>query len=343
MEFLCPHCQNKLMVQDQYAGTLMKCPYCSKTFQAPAAAPALPPVPPPAASPPPVTMGYGLAADSAAPPPKSPPPPPPSVAPVSKEPAKKPVSVPPTSTEHQHTHALTLSPKVLPWVSVGAWVVVFILFWFPWVGLYPGGLGVFTQGPLSASVGGGWVDLDWLAYVKKASEDGNTVSRFILVESKADPSKLEMASLDSSIFLGLFVFFFFWVALLTAIVSAVWPLVQIRLPPALEQLRPWRWAIAAGLSLLAFLLLTMQLLVGFSLEHKVTAEAEKKVNEKFGGEQGSFKERAIAEREAAVSPQRTLALWAAFWLSLLAAAAAVLQFWLDYRGQRPLPQLAVRW
>src|SRR5262249_23498834 len=152
---------------------------------------------------------------------------------------------------------------------------------------------------------------------------------------------LELVPLNGAIFLGMFIFFFFWVALLTAIVSAALPLVQVKLPPALEQLQPWRWAIAAGLALLAFFLLAMQLLVGFSLEHKVADEAEKRVNEKFSGEQQSFKDRAIAEREAAVSPQRTLALRLAFWLSLLATVAAILQFWLDYRGKRPLPQLAV--
>jgi hypothetical protein len=342
MEFLCPHCQNKLMVQDEYAGTLMKCPYCSKTFQAPAQAPALPPVPPPApaSSPPPAPAGYGLAAEPPAPP-KSAPPPPPSVTPVSREAPSGPVSPPPTSTEYQRTHTATLSPKVLPWVAVGAWFLVFVLFFFSWVGLYPGGYGAYWQGPLGIAVGGGDPDKDWVLYVKEASKEGNTVSRFMLVE-KSD-GKLEMVPPGGGVFMGLFIFFFFWLALLTAAVSVAWPLLQIKLPPVVEQLRPWRWAIAAGLSLLAFFFLAMQLLVGLGLEHKVVEQADKVVKDKFADQQQSFKDWATAERVAAVNPQRTFALRLAFWLSLLATVAAGLQFWLDYRGSRPLPQLALRW
>jgi hypothetical protein len=120
--------------------------------------------------------------------------------------------------------------------------------------------------------------------------------------------------------------------------------VQVKLPPAVEQLRPWRWAITAGLSLLAFFLLALQLLTGFSLESTVQERAEAAVKEKYQDQQESFKNLAFAERVAAVNAQRTLALRLTFWLSLLATVAAGLQFWLDFRGQqRPLPQLAVHW
>src|SRR5438034_1070971 len=49
MELLCPSCQKKLTIPDQYAGQLMKCPLCTQTFTAPA----LPPTPGPAMAPPP--------------------------------------------------------------------------------------------------------------------------------------------------------------------------------------------------------------------------------------------------------------------------------------------------
>src|SRR5205807_2326346 len=74
MDFLCPSCQKMLTVPDQYAGTLMKCPLCQNTFQAPAlpakpppleaAGPATPPTPPPA---PP--DAYGLKEPPLSPPP----------------------------------------------------------------------------------------------------------------------------------------------------------------------------------------------------------------------------------------------------------------------------------
>lgn len=66
MELLCPSCQRKLTIPDQYAGQLMKCPLCTNTFTAPALAP--PPVTPP---PPPMVT--------------APPPPPPMVFPPHQE------------------------------------------------------------------------------------------------------------------------------------------------------------------------------------------------------------------------------------------------------------------
>jgi hypothetical protein len=260
------------------------------------------------------------------------------VTPITKEPSAKPLPAPPTSTEYQRTHALTLSPKVMPWVSVGAWFLVFVLFFFPWVGLYPGGNYVYTQGPLSVAVGGASIDKDWVNYIRTADP---TVSGFMLA-TKGD-GKPEPVLPGGSIILGFFIFFFFWVAFLLAIVSAVWPLVQVKLPPVVEQLRPWRWAITAGLSLLAFFLLALQLLTGFGLEDTVAERARAAVKEKYPDQQQSFLDLAIAERVSAVNPQRTFALRLAFWLSLLATVAAGLQFWLDFRGQRPLPQLAVHW
>jgi hypothetical protein len=46
MQFLCPHCQKKLTVRDEYAGKPMKCPSCGKTFQAPPANTSAPPAEP---------------------------------------------------------------------------------------------------------------------------------------------------------------------------------------------------------------------------------------------------------------------------------------------------------
>jgi hypothetical protein len=39
MELLCPSCQRKLTIPEQYAGQQMKCPLCNNMFTAPALAP----------------------------------------------------------------------------------------------------------------------------------------------------------------------------------------------------------------------------------------------------------------------------------------------------------------
>src|SRR6516164_2904232 len=36
MELLCPNCQKKLTVPEQYAGQIMRCPLCQGTFNVPA-------------------------------------------------------------------------------------------------------------------------------------------------------------------------------------------------------------------------------------------------------------------------------------------------------------------
>src|SRR5437773_12166780 len=63
MELLCPNCQQKLTVPEQYAGPLTKSPLCGGTFNTPA----LPPVPGPAYVPPavPVPPPAGTAAPAA--------------------------------------------------------------------------------------------------------------------------------------------------------------------------------------------------------------------------------------------------------------------------------------
>ena len=55
MELLCPSCQKKLTIPDQYAGQLMKCPLCQGIFTAPSlpptTSPDIMPGPLPAAAP----------------------------------------------------------------------------------------------------------------------------------------------------------------------------------------------------------------------------------------------------------------------------------------------------
>jgi hypothetical protein len=104
MELHCPSCQRRLTIPDQYAGQMMKCPLCNNTFTAPA----LSPVPAPATAPP-------------APPPLDMTTPPP--APMSVRPDEPP-PLPPPPGEYVHR---------LPWVVLGAVVLVFVLSFFPWL------------------------------------------------------------------------------------------------------------------------------------------------------------------------------------------------------------------
>jgi hypothetical protein len=136
MELHCPSCQRRLTIPDQYAGQMMKCPLCNNTFTAPA----LSPVPAPATAPP-------------APPPLDMTTPPP--APMSVRPDEPP-PLPPPPGDYVHRLNIWISPRVLPWVVLGAVVLVFLVTFFPWVrgqgGSQNAWEAAFGSGPIGADV-----------------------------------------------------------------------------------------------------------------------------------------------------------------------------------------------
>src|SRR6516225_9348759 len=120
MELMCPHCQQKLTIPDQYAGQLMRCPLCNGTFTAPALS----------APPPPV---FSMT-------PEPPPPPPPS--PISTEPMQPsslppplPETLPPLAPgEYSRSLKIVFSPRVIPWITPAGLLLVLLLSFLPWLG-----------------------------------------------------------------------------------------------------------------------------------------------------------------------------------------------------------------
>src|SRR5947209_2379435 len=168
MNLLCPNCQKPLTVPEQYAGQPMRCPLCSGTFTVPAlptpAAPAAPiaPMPPP----PPSSVATVAPADTYGF--KEPVPPPTSPAPAApaadlafeqmSSPSRAPSAITggapsasrqsfteaqptypstPTPEGYQRKYTVWFSPKHLQYVAPIAVFLVFILTFFPWVGVYP--------------------------------------------------------------------------------------------------------------------------------------------------------------------------------------------------------------
>jgi hypothetical protein len=128
MELLCPQCQQRLTIPDQYAGQVMRCPLCNGTFTAPALTASAPPPPPPLpvlapefvsaepplqfAEPPRQSRDTGLKPGPPPVPPAAPPPPPPG--------------------DYTHTFKIWISPKVVPWIVPVGLFLVFLLTLFPW-------------------------------------------------------------------------------------------------------------------------------------------------------------------------------------------------------------------
>jgi hypothetical protein len=128
MELLCPNCQQKLTIPDQYAGQLMRCPLCNGTFTAPALAP---PPPPPAVAPEPEAHVYSLG-----PAPSTPPPPPPfhASAPIeAPPPAPAPPSPPLPPGDLTHSFAIAANPGIVPWLAPAGLFLILFLSFLPWI------------------------------------------------------------------------------------------------------------------------------------------------------------------------------------------------------------------
>ena len=189
MNLLCPNCQKPLTVPEQYAGQPMRCPLCSGTFTVPA-------LPTPAA---PVSLRRRASADASVAPPLRPIPmgsripsrrrlspfrrrTPPNW-PLSKRRLRRraPSGVgggapaaprqafteaqptfpsTPTPEGYQKKYTIWFSPKYLQYVAPVALFLVFILTFFSWVGVYPGGVADATQNMWQAAFGGFSIEPD---------------------------------------------------------------------------------------------------------------------------------------------------------------------------------------
>ncbi|MBM4071570.1 MAG: hypothetical protein FJ271_21945 [Planctomycetes bacterium] len=143
MELLCPNCQQKLTIPDQYAGQLMRCPLCNGTFTAPALAgvPAPMPVSPmpvsPTPSSPPAENLYTMAPATVPPPAPTWQPGPATDSPQGQSPPSPTEPPPPEPPpmppgEYSRTMVWTLSDRVVSMLAPTGLGLVFILSFLPW-------------------------------------------------------------------------------------------------------------------------------------------------------------------------------------------------------------------
>jgi hypothetical protein len=364
MNLLCPNCQKPLTVPEQYAGQPMRCPLCSGTFTVPAlptsaasAPPPVEPLPTPSIAPSTPADTYGLK-DPVAPPP--PPSPPVSdlvleeVPPTSRAPSGfsggAPSSGPrqafteaepsypstPTPEGYQRKHTIWFSPKILQYVAPVAVFLVFVLTFFPWVGVYPGGVADAWQNAWQATVGGYSFDPDVVVaappFPKYTEKD---------VEKSTDPGY------------NVLLIFYLLVLIPTLLIAigclALRFMPPAKLPPVAHPILPWRWGLVAGLNLILLLFLVLQLVLGFSLVNnvldatnsKIAARSEKReagVTTTTQARQDAI-DRGLVRQEL----RRTIWLDLVVFLHLVALADAGLMFWINRRGARPAPRFDTLW
>jgi hypothetical protein len=113
----------------------------------------------------------------------------------------------------------------------------------------------------------------------------------------------------------------------------------------------FRWAFAGGLALLALLFLTMQLLVGFSLHHRIQEasdrefERARRTTDNLPVERRAAHEKRMAMLDGMTrdAQRRTMWLGNAFFFHCLAVACAGLVLWNDLRRPKPSPRIDLVW
>jgi hypothetical protein len=312
MNLLCPNCQKMLTVPEQYAGQLMKCPLCAGTFTVPAlpGAPNLEPPPPPLPPTGPATVE-----------------PMPS-APAGAEPgaAAAGLGTVPTPTptgDYTKTCAMYFSPRVLPWVVAGSVVLIFILQFFPWVGVYPGGVPAVTQNAWGAAFGSFEPDPD----MKEAVD--------LISSEKERPG----ASVLAIFYLLLFI-----PALLLTIGALLLGMGVIPVPAALQNLMPWRWGLVAVFQLILFFFLGLQAMLGFSIESRWAARVDETLKTKEAPKTDMKKKLEAARGIALEQVDRTFAFRLAMLLQLVTLVSAGLMHWVSRRpAGAAIPRMALQW
>jgi hypothetical protein len=319
MNLLCPNCQKMLQVSEQYAGQLMKCPLCEGQFTVPGL---------PGAAAAPLPTAAPARSEAAHPP-----------APVPPPQTEAPAPPPPPPGEHGHRRSWQVNPRVVPWVAPAAFLVLFALLFFPWVGMYPAGLWACDQSAWGAAFG-------WLGDCDPIWE-GLTG----LEGERAQP--------EASTWLLLYVLLLLLVCLPLGLGSmglTAWrqqqPSFLAAAAPYVPIVRPWRAVVVLAAAAVTFGLLLLQFAVGFGLHDVALAEADRQAQEARPKTAAAKKETRGEGRTAELSRARLVAgfgvrttWWArlALLVHLAALVGAALDFWLERRGSRPVPRLDVLW
>jgi hypothetical protein len=229
---------------------------------------------------------------------------------------------------YQRKFTIWFSPTVLQYVAPVAVFLIFVLTFFAWVGIYPGGVAQDTQNAYQAAFGGYTPDPDIpAANLEKELQPG---WNFLLI-------------------FYLLLFFPTFLATIACLALSFVP--PATLPSAVHQVLPWRWGIVSALNLVLFLFLALQLVpfLGFSIENKVIGAFEasmaKAAKEREGKAPTTQEVREEAIGRGMIHQQlcRTYALNLVVLCHILAIAGAGLTFWVQRRGARPAPRIDSLW
>jgi hypothetical protein len=317
MNLLCPSCQRQLQVPEQYAGQLMQCPLCSAQFTVPV----LPTMPPPS---PPAPPSGPLAQQQQY---QAPPPPLPDA------------EVPMTGMVGR---GIAISPRVVPWIVPLSLLAIFILMFFPWIGMYYRGTGVATQNGWQAAFGSVSMDERWKGYATNEQYWKDIYGPKENIEGLRDP--------------GISVLLIFFVLVLIPAIGASMlsvllssGLLPVQVPPFLAPFWPMRSLFVGGLAAATLIFLLLVFWIGFSLEQKAARQVDDAVKVLQQAPDTKTAEKNDPLRWDVETGVRLggHALRSTAWLTLvllfniLAVAGSVMELVLERRGPQALPRIVI--
>jgi hypothetical protein len=262
----------------------------------------------------------------------TPAPPPPSSTATTKTPPPPEAPAPSVAPPEGYTRTPTiwLSPKVLRYVPAVSLLLVFILQFFSWVGLYPGGVPGVTQSAWGAAFG-----------LYTQDHDLDTV-----LPSMQKADKPEDNSIPGASVLTIFYLLLFFPALVVTVAVLVYDLnlIHVKLPPQVDKVLPWRWGIVGAVNLVLLFFLSLQLLFGFSLDSRYRGWVDRQLQAREAKKTDEVKLAEVARGKMLEDLDHTVWLKLVVLLHVLATVAAILVYLLGQRGdRRPLPRMELLW
>jgi hypothetical protein len=263
----------------------------------------------------------------------APPPPPPkkpSSSPRLDEPAAPIVQdlvLPSVASEYRHALPIKLSMRVLRWLVPICLILVFLLTFFPWVGAYPGGIGILTQNGWGTAFGGWGID--------------STIEK---LPSAQFPIDIKADAPGASALMIIYVILMCLIVLASAAII-VFNLLPPASVPFFASFKSWQGAILGGAALVAFLFLGIEMLKGFNLPNSIANRMDKivKEGEKQGEAPAAVKAIMIGMLKDAFHVRNTFWFRLVVLCNLLAIIGGALEFWMGRRGHKPPPKLEFSW
>lgn len=241
-------------------------------------------------------------------------------------------SAPTLPSGYTHSRGIALSPCVVAWIPAIALTAILLLTLAPWVGVYPNGVGVYTQGA--------WRSINGWPTRNIQLED-------LLLKELPAPSVYDRTGSDWLIMLPyiltlLLAIAFAWVERLESVNKTT------GIPKRLPGVWPFRQVIIAGLAGMALLFLTLESTRGFGLERAMHAAVSEKFDAKrkeagtSAGEQTRI-DFLEGQELAKYGLERTGWFCLVMCLHVLVLLALLGRLGLERRGSKPPPRLVIQY